>query len=78
MSVLLIDGFLNYITRPWFWADLLFVAVGTIVLLPLILRRRSRKQYSELLSYDGLLVVGLVALAVVWAGFFAYNRLMVH
>ena len=78
MSGLLIDGFLKYMTRPWFWADLLFVAIGMILLLPLILRRRSRKQQSELLSYEGLFVVGLGALAVVWAGFFVYNRVVAH
>lgn len=78
MSGLLIDGFLKYTTRPWLWADLFFATIGMIVLLPLMLRRRSRKQHSELLSYDGLFVVGLVTLAIVWAGFFAYNRLVAH
>lgn len=74
MVGLLAHGFLEFFTRPWFWADLGVAAIGAVLLLPLILRKRSRKHHSELLSYEGLVVVGLGALGLIWAGFFIYNR----
>jgi hypothetical protein len=71
---LLVRDFLEFFTSPWYWADLVFAAIGAVLLLPLILRKRSRKRHSELLTYDGLVMVGFCALAVIWAGFFVYNR----
>ena len=68
------NAFLEFFTRPWFWADLVFAAIGAALLLPLILRKRTRKRHSELLSYEGLVVVGLAALGLIWVGFFFYNR----
>ena len=74
MADLLANGFLELFIRHWFSADLVFAAVGAVLLLPLILRNRSRKQHSDLLSYEGLVVIGFGALGLIWAGFFIYNR----
>lgn len=71
----MLSDFLDFVSRPWFWVDLFLVAIGMILLFPLMLSRRSRKRRSELLSYDGLRAVGLGVLALAWLGFFAYNRI---
>ena len=78
MSGFLFNDLVEFFTRPWLLAGLVFFAIGAILLSPLILRNSSRKRYSELLSYDGLMMVGLGVLGLIWVGFFVYNRLVAH